>query len=77
MRLWRGFPWKWLIGIEMQYRIIVNPVVIIPDQVVLSLIVMEYRAVVMPAYLRVVIGLDIPISEALRFERQRLERDIN
>jgi len=61
----------------MHYRIVVNPVIIIPDQVILSLIVMEYCTVVIPAYLRVVIRLDIPISEILRFERQRLKRDVN
>ena len=61
----------------MQHRIVVNPVVIIPDQVVLFLVVMEYRAVVIPAYLRVVIRLDITVPEVLRFERQRLERDVN
>jgi hypothetical protein len=61
----------------MQYRVVVNPVVIIPDQVVLSLVVMEYRAVVMPAHLRVVIRLDIPALEVLRFDGQPLERDVN
>ena len=41
----------------MQHRIVVNPVIIIPDQVVLSLVVMEYSAIIMQAYLRVMIRL--------------------
>lgn len=48
----------------MYYRLVV-----IPDQIVLSLIVMKYRAVIMPAHLRGVIRLNVLILEVERFER--------
>ena len=64
------------VRVQMQHRIVVNPV-IIPDQVILSLVVMEYSAVITPAYLRVVIRLDIAVPKVLRFNRQRLQRNVD
>jgi hypothetical protein len=61
----------------MQYRVVVNPIITIPDQVVFSLVVMEYRAVIMPAQLRAMVRLDIPLLKVQRFDRQPLERDVN
>ena len=61
----------------MQYRIVVDQIVILPDQVVISLVVMEYCAVIMPAHIRAIVRLSIPLLEVQRFEGQTLERDIN
>lgn len=61
----------------MQYRVVVNPFVITPDQIVLSLVVMEYRTVIVPAHVRVMTRLDILVLEGLRPDRQPLERDVN
>ena len=61
----------------MQRRVVVIPIVIIPDQVVLSLVVMEYRAVIIPAHLRAVVRLDIPTLKVQRFNGQPFERDVN
>jgi len=53
-------------------------VVIIPDQVPLSSVVMENRAVIIPARLCVVARLDDPLPTIIRgSERQPLERDVN
>lgn len=62
----------------MQHRVVVNLIVIIPDQVVvLSLVVVEYRTVIMPAHLRGVVRLDIPLLKTRRSDGQPLERDVN
>ena len=61
----------------MQDGIVVIKFVVVPVQVILSLIVVEYRTIVVPAPLRPMVRLNIPISEVQRFERQPLERDIN
>ena len=62
----------------MEHGVVVNQIVIIPDQVSLLLIVMENRAVVMLARLRVVVGLNDPLPTIIRrSKRQPLERDVN
>ena len=63
--------------IELQDSVIVNKFIIIPLRVVLSLIVMDYRAVVVPAYLRFAVRLDVLFFEAKRFEGQSLESCVN
>lgn len=56
-----------------------NEITIIPVemQVVVLWIVVEYRAVVVPAYIRAVVRLGIHILEVQRLEGQSLKRDIN
>ena len=61
----------------MHHRIVVNPIVVTPDQVVLPLVVMEYCTVIMPTQVRVVARLDILLLKVRRFDGQPLERDVN
>ena len=61
----------------MQDCVIVNKIIIIPVQIIVPLIVVDYRAVVVPANLRAVVGLDTLVLKVQRFKRQPLERDVN
>ena len=56
---------------------VVGDAVIIKIRVVLSLVVVEYRAVVIPAHLRTTVRLGIRVRAVWGSERQPLERDIN
>ena len=61
----------------MEHGVVVNPIFIVPDQVSLTLVAMEYRAVIMPTRLRAVARLDDPFLIIIRgSERQPLERDV-
>ena len=61
----------------MKHRVVGNPIITIPGQVILSLVIMEYRAVIMMAQFRVVVRLYTPLLEVQRFDGQLLERDVN
>lgn len=61
----------------MQDGAVVGRVIVAPIQVILTLIIVEHCAIVVPAYLRAVVGLGIPVLKAQGVEGQPFKGGVN